>query len=219
MLRLLALLLLLANGLYFAWGHELLRGYGLGPVQQSEPQRLAQQIAPTAVRVLSAVEFKRAQEQQKAELAPKECWQAGPFDAAQSVALRTALGSLLPEGSWALEETPITARWIVYMGKYANAEALAKKRAEVAAMNLPIEALDNSALEPGFSLGGFGNKADADSALARFMARGLHTARVLQERAASSAYALQLPAVGAELKPKLAELRSALGSQALHSCK
>jgi len=219
MLRLLALVLLLANGLYFAWGHELLRGYGFGPAQQSEPQRLAQQIAPTAVRVLSAAEFKRAQEQQKADQAPKECWQAGPFDVAQSAALRTALDQLLPPGSWALEETPVTARWIVYMGKYANAEALAKKRAEVAAMNLPMEALDNASLEPGFSLGGFDTKADADSALARFMARGLHTARVQQERAAGSAYLLQLPAVGAELKPKLAELRSALGSQALHSCK
>lgn len=46
MLRLLALLLLLANGAYFAWSHDWLRLYGMGPVQQSEPQRVAQQIRP-----------------------------------------------------------------------------------------------------------------------------------------------------------------------------
>jgi hypothetical protein len=44
MLRLLVLALLLANGVYFAWGNSLLLPYGFGPTQQGEPQRLSQQI-------------------------------------------------------------------------------------------------------------------------------------------------------------------------------
>jgi hypothetical protein len=218
MLRLLALALLLANVLYYAWGHELLRGYGVGPVPQTEPQRLSQQIAPEAVQLLSAAEFKRIEDEVKQEQAPKECLQAGPFDATQATALRLTLDQILPADSWVLEESPIGARWIVYMGKYAAPDALAKKRAEVLAMNLKPEGLNNPTLEPGFSLGGFAAKADADAELARLASRGLHTARVVQEREARMAYLLRLPSVGASLKPKVAELRSALGNQALHGC-
>jgi hypothetical protein len=218
MLRLFALVLLLANGLYFAWSHELLRAYGLGPAQQSEPQRLTQQIAPNAVQLLSAAEFKRIEEETRQDQAPKECLQAGPFDAAQATALRPTLQATLPPDSWVLDETPVPARWIVYMGKYATPNMLAKKRSEVVAMNLKPEGLDNAALEPGFSLGGFESKAEADAEMARLAARGLHTARVVQERVAGLVYLLRLPAVGAALKPKVSDLRSALGNQPLHSC-
>jgi hypothetical protein len=124
MLRLFALILLLANGLFFAWNHELLRGLGMGPAPQGEPQRLAQQIKPQEVLLLKPDEFQRIEEQLKADQAPTECLQAGPFDAAQSESLRQTLAPLLPEGGWSLEETPITARWIVYMGKYTSAETL-----------------------------------------------------------------------------------------------
>jgi hypothetical protein len=218
MLRLLALALLLVNGVYFAWSNGLLQAYGFGPVQQSEPQRLTQQIAPTALRLLSAKDFQQIEEQIKADQAPKECLQAGPFDEAQTAALRQALGDALPPNVWSLEELNIPARWIVYMGKYASNEALVKKRAEILAMNLPAERLDNPALEPGLSLGGFDTKADADAALARLSARGLHTARVLQEHGESTAYRLKLPAVGAALKPKLGDMRAALGNKTLHAC-
>ena len=218
MLRMLALILLLANGLYYAWGHELLRAYGLGPEQQTEPQRLAQQLAPERVRLLSAEEFSRAEEELKLEQAPKECLQAGPFDEEQVVALRQALGALLPANAWQEEELPIAERWIVYMGKYSGSEQLAKKRAEVEAIQLKPESLDNPALEPGFSLGGFETQADAQALLGRLAGRGVRSAKVVQERAAGMAYGLRLPAVTAAQKPKLAELRSALGSQPLQPC-
>ncbi len=57
MLRLIFLLLILVNGLYFAWSQGLLSGLGWAPVQQSEPQRLGQQIRPEALRVLTAQEL------------------------------------------------------------------------------------------------------------------------------------------------------------------
>jgi hypothetical protein len=218
MLRLLALALLLANGLYFAWGNGLLLAYGFGPTQQSEPQRLAQQISPEAVRLLNPKEFQRIEEQVKADREPKECLLAGPFDAAQSAALRLALADSLPAASWSLEELHIPPRWIVYMGKYASAELLAKKRAEIAAMSLPTERLGNPALEPGISLAGFEARADADAALTRLSARGLHTAHVVQERAESTAYQLKLPAVSAALKSKLGELGEVLADKPLHPC-
>jgi hypothetical protein len=218
MLRLLVLILLLANSLYFAWGSGLLLSYGFGPAQQSEPQRVAQQIAPEAVRLLSAEETKQMEEELKADQLPKECLQAGPFEEADSVRLRLALAEALPADAWSLEPLPIAARWIVYLGKYANADAVAKKRSEIAALNFKVETLDNPALEPGLSLGGFDTKADADAALARLSARGLHTARVVQERTESTAYRLKFPALGVAQKSKLGELRGALADKPLHPC-
>ena len=56
MLRLLVLLLLLGNAGYFAWSHGTLAPYGFGPAVQSEPQRVAQQLRPEALRILTPLE-------------------------------------------------------------------------------------------------------------------------------------------------------------------
>lgn len=61
MLRMLVLALLLLNGVYFAWSHDLLRTLGFAPAQQTEPQRLGQQIRPEALRLLSAQELHQAE--------------------------------------------------------------------------------------------------------------------------------------------------------------
>jgi hypothetical protein len=84
MLRLLVLVLVLLNAGYYGWSHGLLRNYGFGPAQQAEPQRVAQQIQPQALRVLSSDEARRAD----AASLPLECLQAGLFDDAQAAALR-----------------------------------------------------------------------------------------------------------------------------------
>ena len=52
MLRLLVLILLLANGGYYAWSHGHLREWGLAPVQEGEPQRMGQQHPGIARRIL-----------------------------------------------------------------------------------------------------------------------------------------------------------------------
>lgn len=218
MLRLLALALLLANGVYFAWANGMLRAYGMAPVQQNEPQRVAQQIRPEAVRVLTAGELKKVEAQVQADLAPKECLQAGMFSATQAKILSSALENALPAGAWQLESEREPARWIVYMGKYLNAEALAKKRAELAGMNLKIEALTNPALELGLSLGGFESQAAATAELARLAQRGIRTARVVQEREEETVFALKLPALTEAMKAKLDEVKPALGGKTLKKC-
>lgn len=217
MLRLLALALLLANGVFFAWSGGWLQPYGWGPAQQSEPQRLAQQVKPEALQLLSAQEFQRIEAQIKADLEPKECLQAGPFDAAQADVLRTALEAQLPADTWKLSSTTVVERWVLYMGKFASAAALAKKRAELAALKISTESLGNPALEPGLSLGGFDTKAEAEAALAKMAVR-VKSVRVVQERAASTVFALQLPAVTAALKPQVDALQPALAGQSLVAC-
>lgn len=218
MLRLLLLTLVLANGVYFAWTSGLLRAYGFAPAQQSEPQRMAQQIRPEALRVLSAGEVKGVEAQVQTDLAPKECLQAGPFDEVAAGALRAALEAGWPPGSWQLDAVSQPARWIVYMGKYPNAEALVKKRAELANMNLKLEALTNPALEIGISLGGFDTQIAANAELVRLNQRGIRTARVVLEHEAAQVSQLKLPAVTEPLKTRLESLRPAMAGKAFRKC-
>jgi hypothetical protein len=218
MLRLLLLTLVLANGVYFAWTSGLLRAYGFAPAQQSEPQRMAQQIRPEALRVLSAGEVKGVEAQVQTDLAPKECLQAGPFDEVAAGALRAALEAGWPPGSWQLDAVSQPARWIVYMGKYPNAEALVKKRAELANMNLKLEALTNPTLEIGISLGGFDTQIAANAELVRLNQRGIRTARVVLEHEAAQVSQLKLPAVTEPLKARLESLRPAMAGKAFRKC-
>ena len=56
LLRLLALFLVLANGVYYAWSQNALRAWGLERPTQNEPQRLAHQLRPQALQLLGADE-------------------------------------------------------------------------------------------------------------------------------------------------------------------
>jgi len=179
---------------------------------------MEQQIKPEAFRVLTTAEFKRVEAQVQADLVPKECLQAGPFDDAQAMVLRAALETTLVPGSWQLQVSTVPARWIVYMGKFANAEGLAKKREELAVMRLVPQGLNNADLEIGLSLGGFDSQSAAQAELARLSLRGIRTARVVQERAEGQQTQLKLPALTQEMKRRLNDLKPALAGRPLKNC-
>ena len=219
MLRLLVLLLLLVNGGYFAWSHDLLRPYGFAPAPQTEAFRLAQQIRPELVRILSADEARRVEVAAQTTNKVAECLQAGPFDETQAAAVRQAAQSVLPAGTWLLDVVVEPARWIVYMGKYPDTQTLVKKRAELASLNLRFEPLTNPALEFGLSLGGFNTEARANVELAGLNQRGVHTARVVLERPEVRGVVFKIPTLDDALKPRLDDLKAVLGGQPLRACR
>jgi hypothetical protein len=229
MLRLAVLVLLLANAGYYAWSQGLLRSWGLGPESESEPQRMEQQIAPDNLRVLpparpstppappaSAPAAAPASPAAAASAEPLACLQAGVFDTRQADAMRAALAPW-PEGSWAMEPTPITGRWMVYMGRFADEETVAKKRAELRALKIGYDR-PGAALEPGLSLGRFSTEEAAQRGLGQLASQGVRTARVVQERADAPGYTLRLPAVGDALRPRLDALQPALAGKTLRAC-
>jgi hypothetical protein len=217
MLRLVVLILLLANAAYFAWSQNLLAPWGIAPVQQSEPQRLAQQIRPQAVRILSADDARRIE-----AAAPNgraaECLQAGPLDDSQAAALKQALAPW-PAGSWSLEPVVEPPRWIVYMGKYPSPDNVSRKKAELRQLGVSFEPLADPALEPGLSLGGYASEAEANRQQEALAERGVRTAKVVQERAEVRGQLLKLPAVDEALRPRLDELKAGLGARSLRACR
>jgi hypothetical protein len=216
MLRLLVLLLLLLNAAYFSWSQGLLAAWGFAPTQQSEPQRIAQQIKPEAVRVLRGDEARRIE----VSTAPKppECLQAGLFTEGEADSLKQALDSW-PAGSWSIEPAVEPARWIVYMGKYPNADSAEKKKAELRQLGVSFEPLSNASLEPGISLGGYPTEAAAKQQMQALSQKGVRTAKVVQERGEARGQSLKLAAVDDALRPRLDDLKSALGGKSLRACR
>ncbi|KRH99342.1 hypothetical protein [Curvibacter sp. PAE-UM] len=219
MLRLLVLLLVLLNAGYYAWSQGMLRSYGWAPAEQSEPQRLTQQIRPEAIRILPADEGRRAEQVALTPPKPPECLQAGLFDEAQTETVRKALETSLPGGAWSLELMVEPARWIVYMGKFPNAAAQEKKKVELEKMKLRLQPLDNPELQLGLSLGRFETQAQAQTELNALQRRGVRTARVVQERPEIRQSQLRIPAADEALRPKLEEIKPALGDKTLRSCR
>ena|SRR5438105_4158846 len=215
MLRLLVLLLLVANAAYFAWSQNAFAPVGLAPAQQSEPQRIAQQVKPEAIRVIPGDEARRIEVAAKAV---PECLQAGLFTDSEAESLKSALGTW-PGGSWAIEPATEPPRWIVYMGKYTDAAAFDKKKAELRALNVSSEPLANPSLEPGLSLGGYPTEAAARQQLEALTQKGVRTAKVVLERPEAKGQSLKLPAVDEALRAKLDDLRTALNGKALKACR
>lgn len=217
MLRLAVLLLLLANAGYYAWSEGLLLQWGFGPMTQAEPHRMDQQIRPEAIRLLPREEVRRLEAGASLARAP-ECLQAGPLDEAAAEPLRQVLAGW-PATAWMLEPVTESGRWIVYMGKYPSAESAERKKGELRQIGVSFEPLANADLEPGVSLGGFPTQEAANQQLERLAARGVRTARVVQERPELRGQRLTLPAVDETLRARLDELRPALGGLPLRPCR
>ncbi len=237
MLRLAVIALLLANAGYYAYTQGWLRSAGLVTPEQAEPQRLQQQIRPETLKVLRAqgatnnptpppapaaapAADTAASTPAPTTAAPAdagECLQAGVFDDKQAAALRTAAAAL-PAGSWSLEPTPITGRWMIYMGRFDDQDTLDKKRAELRARKVDFDRAGGT-LEPGLSLGRFSTEEAAQRGLTALNAQGVRTARVIQERQAATGFILKLPAVtDAQRQRWLATLRPAMAGKTLGSC-
>lgn len=144
------------------------------------------------------------------------CLQAGPLEEAQAEAWRRAARAL-PAGSWSLERSTVAARWMVYMGRFADTTVLAQKRAELKARNVDFDK-PGAALEPGLSLGRFSSEEAAQRALNNLANKGVRTARVVAERPETSTYMLRLPLVDAALRTQINPLQSALAGKPLRSC-
>lgn len=216
MLRTLVLLLMLMNLGYLAWGQGWLLPYGFGPATQREPQRLARQIHPEAIRVLKVEELPQLLPDGKN--GKFECLQSEVLNTAQADKLRPQLQDVLPAQTWTLDEFITPERWIIYMGKYSNSADLDKKRTELAKLGINADAPRNPTLAPGLSLGAFELQTQADAALKIMSERGVHTARVVQDVPAQPGFRLRLPAVDDALKAQLPAVRIALPAQALQPC-
>lgn len=208
MFRALIALLLLANLAFFAWTQGWLDSVvGVRSIGDREPERLQRQVRPELIRILPA--------SAASAMVPValSCIEAGPFSDAELAAAQAAAQAQLPAGSWATVKLEQPGSWIVYMGRYANREALTKKEDELKRRSAPYEEVrEPPALAPGLSLGRFEQRAAATAALEQFAQQGIRSARVVELAPASTRSLLRIERADAALSTRLATLKAeALG--------
>jgi hypothetical protein len=181
MLRVLALLLLLANVLFFAWTQGALDPVvGVRSLGDREPEREALQVRPGDLLVVSAASA-------AAQQAPVQCLEAGPFSAAQVAAVEQAAVTAQASLTWSRRNVEQPAVWALVMGPYPNRETIDKKIEELKRTRVTFEeltALPNFKLA--LSVGQYESQRAANTALAALSTRGIKTARVAQLSAATS---------------------------------
>ena len=218
MARLAVLLLVLANLLYFGWAQGVLQTWGWAPAVQTEPQQLAQQLRPEAVSALKVMTPALWAASVPVPAQPARCLQAGLFKDAQGAALRDALVAGMPAGTWLLNPVVQPARWIVYVGRFADPKAAEQRRAELRVLGIRDEALRNPALVPGLSLGGFATEGLANAWLEQLKKRGLPKAQVVKESPELQGLRLRLPAADEALLQKLQAFEPLLAGKPLEPC-
>lgn len=108
------------------------------------------------------------------------CSETPPLNDAEFATLKTALGKAgLADAAIGERRQTKGGAWIVYLGKFADADARQAKAAELRKLDLKPEPVNSPvALAPGLSLGQFTSQADAARKLEELTRRGVHTARV-----------------------------------------
>ena len=230
MLRLLVLLLALANAVFLAWSLGLLDDVtGLRARGDREPERLARQVRPELILILppAAVQAPApgtvpnpaspappaaagAPLAVSAEAAPlPACLEAGPFSAAQIGPALALLQSKLPRGSWTQVKTERSAQWMVYMGKFDDIRNMAERQVELRRLKVEYDELRApNELAPGLSLGWSEVRGNANNLLDQLVKRGVRNARVVESTPASSGQVLRIDKPSARVMAQLAVLPS-----------
>lgn len=225
MLRFIVLLLLIANGLFFAWSKGYLSQWGLALTAQHESFRLQEQIEPErlVIRQMDTAAIQApiatATATASAPTAPLQtapaavCLTAGAFNDKQSSILKKTLEANLLDFRWRFEAVNVPENWIIYMGKYPNNQARDIKKKQLEQIKVNYEVLREGKLEPGMSLGNHPTQAAANQALQALVKKGVRTARVLQDFPEQKGQQLIVSAIDESNRTKLNALYSGLASQ------
>jgi hypothetical protein len=218
-LRVWVLLLLLANLGFFVWSQGALDGMlGLRAGGDREPERLARQFQPQTVRIVPPAEVGAV-----ASGAEPACLEAGPYSQADAALAEGVLQLALPSGSWARRDVEQPGQWLVYLGRFASAEALQKKAEELRRLQAPVDDVQSPPeLAPGLSLGRFDSRTAAEQVLAQWTQRGLRGARVVTLSEPATMVALRVdradPALAARVAAVSAEVKGQPLGKAFAAC-
>ena len=209
MLRALVAVLLLANVAFLAWSRGWLAPAVLPPHHaEHEPERLAAQLRPDAVTVLSTRAASAAVTAARAAAAV--CLEAGPLFETQLAAAEAALApAQVPEGGWARVAAPAPPLWLVFAGRVPDAAARRAREAELTRLGLPYEVLEApTELAPGLVLSRHAAKPEAEAALAALVAasQAIKGTRVVALPAPPPQYWLRVARAEAELQTRLLAL-------------
>ena len=214
MLRLLVVLLLILNLLFFGWSRGWLDWVidkrELQAGGQREPWRLDKQLHPERVQPLAA--------SAAAALAQRSCLELGPLEGdAALAAAQSALRALGAEAQVRTMEVP--GVWVVATIRLADPDFRARKEATYKQLKLTFEPLEGlPAEQPAFVLGRHASQAEAQAEAASFERRGLKGLRVLALKAPQTRHLLSIAQADGLLAGRLRAAKDAALPGGFHAC-
>jgi hypothetical protein len=195
-MRVLVLVLLAANALFFVWSRGWLdRVTGLPAHGGREPHRITAQQHPERIQPLAA--------SAAAAMAQRVCLELGPLDG--DTALVVAQAALRSAGAEAqVSSSEQAGVWAVATIKLADPDFRARKEATYKQLRLNFEPLEGlPAEQPAFVLSRHASQDAAAAEIATLDKRGLKGLRVLPLKPAQTRYTLVLPQADGLLADRL----------------
>jgi hypothetical protein len=210
-MRVLVIVLLAVNALFFVWSRGWLDAVTGLPAQGGrEPQRVTGQQHPERITPLGASAV--------AALAQRSCLELGPLDG--DAALAAAQASLKAAGADAqVRSSEQAGVWVVATIKLADPEFRARKEATYKQLKLNFEPLEGlPAEQPAFVLSRHASQADANAEAAAMDKRGLKGLRVLALKAPVTRHTLVIAQADGLLAGKLKASKDAALAAGFRAC-
>ena len=212
-MRLLALLLLLANVAFLAWARY-------APTGSEEPQLMTQQIRPGAIRLLSAKEIAASAAHKTESQKTLACTEWGAFNSGDLVRAHEALDGIAPAASIAERQVEEAAGFWVYVPPLPSRQAAVQKVAELKRLGVDEYFIvqEDAKLRFAVSLGIYRTEEAARAKLDLLRAKGVRTAVVGPRLSPVRKVFLQLRDLPEALQPKLIELRDEFPGTDMKNC-
>jgi len=211
-MRLLVLILLLANVAFYAWVEYVPES------SSAEAQLMAQQINPDSIRLLSAPPLAAARKPE----APKSvsCIEWSGFGRDDAVRAQEALLALSPGMLISERKLEETTGWWVFMPPQANRQGAVQKVEELKRLGIDEYFIvqEDAKFRFAISLGIFRSEEAAQKKLEQLQGRGVRTARVGPRTTPVNRLSLQLRDVLEGAQPKVVELAKEFPGTTFRDC-
>ena len=215
-MRLVFLLLVLANLAFFAWSR-----YGAPDVPGVAPQ--TRQVEPDKLKIVAPKDLPARVVAKKEKPAPvaAACIEWGSFTLADAPRAQQALEPLALGERLAQKRTEEAAGWWVFIPSMGSRQGALKKAAEL--KNLGVEEFfivqDEGEQRWALSLGVFRSEEAAEARLAALRAQGVRSARVGARETVVPKIWLQVKSVDAPLQARLREIARQVEGSELRDCR
>jgi len=214
MMRVVVIVLLVLNALFFVWSRGWLDAVtGLPAEGGREPQRVAAQQHPELIQPLAASAV--------AAMAQKSCLELGPLegDAALAAAQAALKAAGAPAADIQVQSGEQPGVWVVATIKLADPEFRARKEETYRRMRLKFEPLEGlPAEQPAFVLSRHATQAEAAAEIAALDRRGLKGLRALALKPVSTRHTLVIPQADGLLAGRLKASKDAALAAGFRAC-
>ena len=226
-MKLAFLLLVLANLALFAWQQGV---FGWLPDSGREPGRIARQLEPERIRVLTEKQVQQLREKARQPPAAvvagvdfaggQGCLEFGDFTQADAARVLARLAPLALGERLASRSVELPGWYMVYVPPYKTRAEVERAAAELRKLGVKdlLVIADNSPMRFGIALGSFKDQELAMRHLEDLQRRGVTSARVADKPSSAPGTRLQIKGVDAALARELAAVQKEFPQSRLAAC-